>query len=61
MRSCSLLLSAVFFCKNTLLKSIAVFFVKEVTVEKTVPIFVEKEIPMIAVDRSEAHVLSVGR
>lgn len=26
------------------------------TVEKTVPIFVEKEIPMIAVDRSEAHV-----
>ena len=55
-RSCSLLLSAVFLLQEYIAKVYRRFFVKEVTVEKTVPIFVEKEIPMIAVDRSEAHV-----
>ena len=45
-----------FFLQEYIAKVYRRFFVKEVTVEKTVPIFVEKEIPMIAVDRSEAHV-----
>lgn len=55
MRSCSLLLSAVFL-QEYIVKIYCRFFVKEVTVETPVPIFVEKEIPMIVVDRSEALV-----
>ena len=55
---CALVLCCflLFFLQEYIAKVYRRFFVKEVTVEKTVPIFVEKEIPMIAVDRSEAHV-----
>lgn len=45
-----------FFLQEYIVKIYCRFFVKEVTVETPVPIFVEKEIPMIVVDRSEALV-----
>lgn len=44
------------FLKECILKVYRRFFVKEVTVEIPVPIFIEKEIPIIAVNRSEAYV-----